>query len=370
MPNTPIYTMENTRKHFPVLSHSIYANTASAGLLNDDLMEWRQEHDLDYLIGGSTMKTKARFTEIPKIRETVAKYFGAKLENTALLPNFSLGVNILLEGLERNAKVLLVQNDYPSVNWPFETRNFKIAYAALDANLEDNILQKIKSDKIAVLALSLVQWVNGIKIDMDFLKSLKSEYPDLIIIADGTQFCGTTDFNFENSGIDVLGASGYKWLLGGYGNGFFLFKDGLKNRFSLNTMGFNAADTDVKAREDVRFAMHFEPGHLDTLNFGSLKFSLEYLESLGKSTIENQLKKLCVKAKNEFIELRLLEDAVLTRKSHSTIFNIKGDAALFQKLKNNNVVCSQRGNGIRFSFHFYNTEKDIDAIMQLLKTDI
>lgn len=362
--------MENTRKHFPVLSHSIYANTASAGLLNDDLMEWRQEHDLDYLIGGSTMKTKARYTEIPKIRKTVAKFFGALPENTALVPNFSLGLNMLLEGMEGDAKVLLVKNDYPSVNWPFEYRDFNISYAALDAHLEDNILQKIKSDKITVLALSLVQWVNGIKIDMDFLKTLKKGYPDLIIIADGTQFCGTTDFNFETSGIDVLGASGYKWLLGGYGNGFFLFKDGIKNRFSLHTMGFNAADTDVKARDDVRFAMHFEPGHLDTLNFGSLKFSLEYLESLGKSSIENHLKKLATKAKNEFTELRLLEGAVEGRKSHSTIFNIKGNEALFQKLSDNNVICSQRGSGIRFSFHLYNTEKDIDAIIKILKTGI
>ena len=362
--------MENTRKHFPVLSHSIYVNTASAGLLNDDLMEWRQEHDLDYLIGGSNMKTKAMHHGISKVRKTVAEFFGAKIDNTALVPNFSLGLNMLLEGLGLEHRILLVQNDYPSVNWPFECRDFKISYAALDANLEDNILEKIRSEEISVLALSLVQWVNGIKIDIDFLKALKKEYPNLIIIADGTQFCGTTDFNFEASGIDVLGASGYKWLLGGYGNGFFLFKDGIKNSFSLHTIGFNAANINLKGRDDIRFAKHFEPGHLDTLNFGSLKFSLDYLESLGKATIENYLKKLSEKAKMEFTALQLLDDAIVARKSHSTIFNIKGDDALFQKLKDNNVVCSQRGDGIRLSFHLYNTEKDIDVIVKILKTGI
>lgn len=360
--------MENTRKHFPVLSQYIYADTASAGLLNDDLMEWRQEHDLDYLIGGSNMKTKAMHDGIPKVRKAVASFFGATVEHTALVPNFSLGLNMLLEALVQDTKVLLVQNDYPSVNWPFENRNFKISYAALDENLEANILEKVKSDQISVLALSLVQWVNGIRIDMDFLKSLKREYPELIIIADGTQFCGTTDFNFEDSGIDALGASGYKWLLGGYGNGFFLFKDGIKNSFPLKTIGFNAANGNLKGRNDIRFAKHLEPGHLDTLNFGSLKFSLEYLESLGKGTIENQLKRLSAKAKKQFTELRLLENAVVARKSHSTIFNVKGDDALYKRLIENKVVCSQRGDGIRFSFHFYNTEKDIDEIVKLLKT--
>ncbi len=362
--------MENTRKHFPVLSQYIYANTASAGLLNDNLMEWRQEHDLDYLIGGSTMKTTAMRDGIPKVRKTVASFFGAKPENTALVPNFSLGLNMLLEGLGRDHSILLVQNDYPSVNWPFEYRNLKISYAALDANLENNILEKIKSEEISVLALSLVQWINGIKIDMDFLKSLKKEYPDLLIIADGTQFCGTTDFNFEESGIDVLGASGYKWLLGGYGNGFFLFEDGIESEFSLDTIGFNAANINLNGRDNIRFAKHLEPGHLDTLNFGSLKFSLDYLASLGKTSIENHLKKLSAKAKKEFTELELLEDSVMARKSHSSIFNIMGGNEVFQKLTDNNVVCSQRGDGIRFSFHFYNTEKDIDTIVQLLKTGI
>ncbi|MGB6150708.1 MAG: aminotransferase class V-fold PLP-dependent enzyme [Pricia sp.] len=359
--------MENTRKHFPVLSQYIYANTASAGLLNDDLMEWRQEHDLDYLIGGSRMKTKSMLNDIPKVRKTVADFFGAAVENTALTPNFSLGLNLLLEGLDRKHKVLLVQNDYPSVNWPFERRDFNISYAALDANLESNIQEKIESENISVLALSLVQWISGIKIDMDFLKNLKKRYPNLIIIADGTQFCGTTDFNFQDSGIDILGASGYKWLLGGYGNGFFLLNEDVKNSVSLKATGFNAAEANLNGRDDIRLAKQLEPGHLDTLNFGSLKFSMEYLLSLGKSNIEHQLKKLSGKAKKEFTELGLLEDAVTSRNSHSTIFNIKGGDALFQKLTDNSVICSRRGEGIRFSFHFYNTEKDIDAIVQLLK---
>lgn len=353
-----------------MLSHSIYANTASAGLLNDNLMEWRQEHDLDYLIGGSDMKTKAMLTGIPEVRKTVAAFFGAITENTALTPNFSIGLNMLLSGLDKNSKVLLVENDYPSVNWPFEYRQFKVSYVKQDENLEDNILQKIKAGDISILALSLVQWVNGIRIDMDFLKSLKKDFPNLIVIADGTQFCGTTDFHFADSGIDILGTSGYKWLLSGYGNGFFLFKDGIKERFTMETIGFNSANIDIEGRDNVRFAKHFEPGHLDTLNFGSLKFSLDYLSSLGKSKIEEHLKNLSEKAKEEFAELGLLEDAVVARKFHSTIFNIKGDDTLFESLKAQNVVCSQRGGGIRLSFHCYNAKKDIDAIVRILKTEI
>lgn len=312
------------------------------------------------------MKTKAMHELIPQTRKTVARFFGSKEENTALVQNFTLGLNILLEGLADRKNVLLVENDYPSVIWPFECRRHTVFYAALNGDLEDNILDKLRSESISVLALSLVQWASGVKIDMDFLKAVKDEFPELIIIADGTQFCGTSDFNFEESPLDVLGASAYKWLLSGYGNGFMLFKDGMDRKFNLNTIGFNASGHNLKGRDEVPFVRHFEPGHLDTLNFGSLKFSLEYLEGLGMPEIEAHLKRLSRKAKKEFSDLGLLDDTTEKRKEHSTIFNIKGNDALFEALTDRGIVCSQRGNGIRFSFHFYNTESDIDELVKNL----
>ncbi len=362
--------MKNTRKHFPVLSQYIYANTASSGLLNDDLMEWRQEHDLDYLIGGSNFRNKVAAKLVSETRETVANFFGAKKENTALVQNFTLGLNMLLEGLGESHMVLLVKDDYPSVNWPFEYRGFNVSYVELNENLETAIVEKLKKEDISVLALSLVQWTNGYKISMKFLSEIKLKFPNLKIIADGTQFCGTSNFDFESSPLDVLGASAYKWLLSGYGNGFMLFKDGVEEMFTVRTIGYNASGHNLDARDRIPFANRFEPGHLDTLNFGSLKFSLEYLNTLGKGAIENQLKLLSKKAQEEFGELGLLPKSIVDREDHSTIFNIQGDSALFQQLTEKGVICSQRGEGIRFSFHFYNNEEDINEVVKILKTVI
>ncbi|MEX0362301.1 MAG: hypothetical protein AB3N10_15090 [Allomuricauda sp.] len=104
------------------------------------------------------------------------------------------------------------------------------------------------------------------------------------------------------------------------------------------------------------------------MSFGSLQFSLNFLETVGMENIQNQLKLLSQKAKQEFTSLGLLEDSVAKRDIHSTIFNIKGDQALFEKLSQEEVVCVLRGNGIRLSFHFYNTENEIDAIVDILKS--
>tara|TARA_R110002051_G_scaffold212227_1_gene277418 strand:- start:1558 stop:2643 length:1086 start_codon:yes stop_codon:yes gene_type:complete len=359
--------MQKIIKQFPILNQYVYANTAASGLLYDDLLDWRQEHDLDFLIEGSIMKAKS-LKMLGNTRKTVGQFFGCDPSNVALIPNFSIGINFLLEGLPKEHKVLLIDGDYPSLNWPFENRGYDITKIPLDEHLEVAILEAVKTKGISVLALSLVQWLNGIKVDLDFIKTLKKNFPELIIIADGTQYCGTESFHFEESGIDVLGASGYKWLLAGYGNGFMLFKDGIKKAFSPKAVGFNSANIDLTAKDAVSFNKHFEPGHLDTLNFGSLKFSLDFLSKIGIDNITSHLKSLSELAKKEFTALGLLEDAVINRSSHSTIFNIKGGDKLFQKLTENDVLCAQRGGGIRLSFHFYNTEKDIQKIVKLLKS--
>lgn len=359
--------MEKVRKEFPALRNQIYVNTPVFGPLYDSLLDWRQEHDLDFLLKASDMRDKS-LKIISDTRTTVGEFFNCKRENVALINNFSTGLNMLLEGLDTKEKVLLLVNDYPSVDWPFTSRGFPISYIKINEHLEQRIRNAVIKENISILALSVVQWQNGLKIDLEFLKDLKKEHPNLLIIADGTQFVGTTDFDFEDSGIDVLGASAYKWLLAGYGNGFMLFKDEVKERCSLKTIGFNAANARPELHNDIRFARRFEAGHLSCLNFGSLKFSLDFLSRIGKDKIELQNKKLIEKAKQEFTQLGLLQDSVVNKKGHSTIFNIKADDAIFQLLNDNDVICAQRGDGIRFGFHFYNTENDIDAIVRILKT--
>nr|WP_299385089.1 aminotransferase class V-fold PLP-dependent enzyme [Allomuricauda sp.] len=359
--------MQNLRKKFPVLQQCIYANTAATGLLYEDLMEWRQENDLDYLIGGSHMKQKW-YDKMSGVRSTVGQFFGCDSSHVALVPNFTLGLNLLLEGLPKTSKVLLVQNDYPSLNWPFESRNFERDYVKIDQNLEENIFERLRKGTYDVLALSLVQWISGVKMDLDFLKKVKEEHPDVLIIVDGTQFCGTERFDFSVSGIDILGASAYKWLLAGYGNGFFLVNEGATERFDLKAVGNWTVDRMGDSFENAPFCKRLEPGHLSSINFGSLQFSLEFLESIGRDSIGNQLQLLSQKAKREFTALGLLEETVVKRNDHSTIFNIKGGQSVFDKLIQNDVVCVLRGEGIRLSFHFYNTENEVDAIVDILKS--
>lgn len=354
------------RTHFPLLSQNTYLNTPAWGLLHEDLLEWRQEQDLDYLVEGSDYKIRS-LSMLDRTRERIGDCFRCPAERIALVPNFSLGLNLLLEGLPRDSKVVLLEGDYPSVNWPFETRGFEIRYVKLGAGVEEGLRQAIGEWGADVLALSLVQWVSGLLIAPAFLQDLKREFPGLLVIADGTQYLGAFGLDFDAGGIDVLGASGYKWLLGGNGNGFVLHTALAEARIDLRSSGFNASGGDLSARDRVSFARRLEPGHLDTLNFGSLHFSLGLLQELGTDRVEAYNRELSGKARDAFADMGILDPVAGQRADHGTIFNIADPGGLYRHLRKNDLVCSQRGGGIRFGFHCYNSENDLDRLTELIR---
>ncbi len=355
------------RSFFPALTRCIYADTAAAGLISEQLLQWRREQDLDLQLNASA--GWRNHTDILKdTRAVLGRFFKTTDSVISLVPNFSLGLNLLLENQDTRQKVLLIEEDYPSVNWPFERRGFNISYIKTSADIETRIMEEVSRKNIDILAISLVQWLDGLKINPEFIRHLKKEFPSLIIIADGTQYCGAFDLDFENSGIDVLGASGYKWLLAGYGNGFLLVRDECHSRFPIASVGFNSAEGNLDGMDTIRFCKQLEPGHLDSLNFGSLKFTVEMLSSIGMERIEAYNRSLLVKAMNEFGDMGLLSDTVMERKDHGSIFRLDVSKSVYEHLLHSNVRCSWRAGGLRLSFHFYNTEEEIDGIVEIVNS--
>ena len=358
--------MNGFRDYFSPLSSSTYLNTAAWGLLHEQVLEWRRQHDLDFFSGGSTFKFKA-LEILEQTRERVGACFHCETERIALVPNFSLGLNLLLEGLPEGSKVALLEGDYPSVNWPFEKREFKLLPISRKGEIEEQVRKVVSEKSPDILALSLVQWVDGLLVSQDFLRNLKADYPDLLIIADGTQYLGAFELNFKNSGIDVLGASGYKWMLGGNGNGFMLLKEGIETRIETRSAGFNSVAGDLSRKDAISLPRSLEPGHLDTLNFGSLFTALGLLQQLGLDQISDYNKTLSRTVRQALAERGLLDPQIAQRREHSTIFNIRGDRERYEQLESQGVVCSRRGGGIRLSFHCYNTENDLDRVLEILK---
>lgn len=354
------------KSEFPILENYTYLNTASAGLLPKSIVQWRHNHDQQLMEHASIFRDTHK-SHIGEIKEAVAMQLGAKKDQVALVPNFSLGINILLEGLPKGQKILLIEGDYPSINWPVEFRDLDISFVKLDAHLESNLAEAFEKVKPDVFMCSIVQYISGVLIDLDILKDLKEKYPNTLFVGDGTQYFGTRIFNFETSAFDIVGASAYKWMLSGYGNGFFLLKEGVEDRIFPSTIGFNSADAVFGNKNNINIIGRLEPGHQDTLNYGSLKKAIEFQESIGFNSISEYLSSFSKTIKEQLSALGYLPSWIEKRPTHSSIFNIKVDQKLFEKLKHEGIIASLRGNGIRVSFHWYNSHEDLQKLLETLK---
>lgn len=349
---------------FPIIQTCNYLNTASSGLISKKVFDFRNEYNqgifndfskIDYL----------EDEQVETLKSKIRTYFNANKAEVAILPNFSVGTNFIAEALPKSSKLVLLEGDYPSLNLPFERRNFEIEYAKINDKLEQNILEKVEHFKPDYLILSVVQFISGILIDLDFLIELKKNHPNLHIIGDATQYLGTTDFNFDMSAFSAIGTSGYKWLHAGTGNGFYLLKDDFLNTLNDKSVGSNSLIS--KPNGPLRKVGFLEPGHFNMHAIKSLEKALDFhFNEVGIMQIEQQIKTISSKAKKLFIEHHLLDINSAKRKTHSSIYNIKGNKSDLILLQKNKIVCALRGEGIRVSFQYFNNQADLDKLLAVL----
>ena len=336
---------------FPLLKKCIYLNTAYVGLMSKGLYDFRRKYDLDYINKGDHVYM-SKHQIVNKARISISKFFGSKINQTFVSSNFSSALRSVLEYFPKKATFLVLEEDYPSILNAVKERSFNYHKIPITVDLEINILKLIKEKRIDVIALSVVQWVSGLLIDIEFLKKIKLKFPEIIIIADGTQFLGGHLFNFQDSPFDFIAASGYKWLISGFGNGLFMISD---NFFDY-----------TKTNESILLEKIFD-GHSDLLGIESLNYSINNLQKKDFKSLINKKNKITLILKKSLKELNLLDSFSLKRKKHSSIFNVRLNHKEFGFLIKNNVRCVKRGDGVRVSTHFYNSKEDIENFVSLLK---
>jgi len=354
----------NFSEQFPILKEYTYLNTANSGLLAVDVANWRRNHDVNFIQGGSEFRANSHHV-FEALRGNFSESFGVKNSNVFLSPNFSTGFHSVLNGLSKNHRVLLLADEYPSLSYPVKSFGFDYLEVAIDQDFEYNIIKSIEEFKPTIFAFSFVQYISGLQMQSNFIKELRSTYPELILIADGTQFLGTSRFSFIDSGLDALIGSGYKWLLGGYGNGYIFLSDRIKEKLYQNRQSALLPNAPFLSGRD-HLSLNLEPGHLDSMNFGTLNQGLLYLKGIGFDKIEQDVKHLSSLARTELAKKGFIPEWMNERIEQSPIISLPLNQDQVNQLNGAKILASPRGTGTRISFHLYNNENDLDRLLAVL----
>lgn len=352
-------------KHFDIPNDILYLNTPGNGLLPKTSKTWRLERDISFFDTASDLRDK-QLEFLVGVKQKVVDLFHSKFEQTFLTPNFSFGYNTLIDLLPKGYRYLVLEEEYPSLQYPIVNRKLNYIQIKPSTQLEEDLAGAIKFHKPDVLVLSIVQYISGLKVDLNFIKKLKKENPSLIILADGTQYLGTEPFNFTESGFDAVASSGYKWLLSGFGNGFICLSEQLVEVIREQTQDIPKPQAAMWANKSL-LSTYFEPGHQDTLSHGTLGHSLTFLSDIGLNNIEFHLQAL----KKEAYQLLGERGWLLPhtkRAIQSSVINIQVDPQLYPNLLNSGVKCFPRGTGIRIGLHLYNNLADIHRLINILES--
>lgn len=357
--------MKTPEDFFNIPEELNYLNTPASGLMPDVVRKWRVERDQSLHEPASHDREQQPFY-VDRLKQDIALFFGGDARRTFLVPGFSVGFNAVLGGLGREHVFLLLDNDYPAINFPVKSRGYKYHTVPFSSDLEERILAAIIEHKPTVFAFSLVHYISGIKISQEFVKELKRRFPELLLLADGTQYCGTEPFDFASSGLDFLGSSGYKWLMAGFGNGFCMLSEQLNDLLYTEAKRHGLPTEPFMAHKTL-LSTYFEPGHQDSLCYGTLHRSIQFIQELGWTCFMERLDPLSQKAKQAFMDRKLLADHIAHRhESHSTLFNLALIEGADKFLESKNIRCCLRGGGVRVGFHIYNTEKDLEHLLAVL----
>jgi selenocysteine lyase/cysteine desulfurase len=195
---------------------------------------------------------------------------------------------------------------------------------------------------------------------------------------DAIQSLGAIAFDAQSCFADFVVADGHKWMCGPEGTALFYCRQAVQDKLRLRQYGWHmlkdAFDFSHQTREIevASNAQRFECGSPNMLGITALNASLGLLLDIGIESIQSQ-----VTANADYLHSQLQTIDGITILSPTAAGRYAGivtfqkrdidNLKLYQYLQDNNVLCAFRGDGVRFSPHFYTDKNAMDKALDLVR---
>jgi len=235
-------------------------------------------------------------------------------------------------------------------------------------------VEKAVDDKTVAVAISHVEYVNGFRHDLRAISEIAHEHGAYIIV-DAIQSAGAMQIDIKRDDVDFLTTACYKWLLSPPGAGYLYIKGELIEKFEPPFVGWASVKQEIFETIDFydiwslrlsETASRFEVGSPSSIGLRGATEALKMLLDAGIEKIESRILKLTghlIEAvKNLGLKLQTPEETPY--RSGIVNFKIDKPQEVAKKLSSKGIIVSARTHGIRVSPHFYNTEEEIDKLME------
>jgi len=363
---------------FPLSKEITYLNHAAVSPWPSSTTKAITDFAIENNIFGATYYPKWNKVET-NLRSNLALLINApSADDIALVKNTSEALSMVAHGIswQANDNIVTSDEEFPSNRIVWESladKNVLLKQVNLKYNPEDNLIAAC-DENTKLLSISSTQYSTGLTLDLVKL-GLACKERNILFCVDAIQTIGALDFDTQKIHADFVMADGHKWMLAPEGLSLFYCKKEIRSQLKLHEFGWRMTEDlynfDSPTWKPAESARRFECGSPNMLGIHGLNASIELLLQIGMHKVEELLLEnteylFSLLNKNKNID-------VITSQKQGQYAGIvsfkhtkKNQDELFSYLWSNNIICAQRGEGIRFSAHFYTSKEQIMKAADLL----
>ncbi|AYF86078.1 aminotransferase class V-fold PLP-dependent enzyme [Pseudomonas sp. JS3066] len=316
-----------------------------------------------------------------RLRERLVRLLNSPTTaDLALVKNTSEALSFVAFGLDWAAgdQVVISDQEFPSnrVVWEALKRyGVETVQVSLEGADPEGALLAACGPRTRLLSISAVQYASGLRLNLHRLGH-ECRRHGVLFCVDAIQQLGALPFDVQAIDCAFAMADGHKWMLGPEGLGVFYCRSDLREQLKLHEYGWHMlehpGDYERVDWEPSRTARRFECGSPNMLGAMALEASLSLLEEVGMEQVAVAIAERVQWLQDGLANIpgtQLLSPLNPMRRAGILSFRLDGwdNQRLFERLRAEQVVCAQRGGGIRFSPHFYTEPRVIDETLALLR---
>ena len=365
----------------------IYLNHASVSLMPLVSIRAMTDFLISYnSVGPDSIDSESLVTnKLRNTRKIIAELVKCQPEEIILTQSTTDGVNAVANGLsfDSDSNVIIRgmahehhANYYP---WLRLSNKLQIKNLKVDQNGFFSIeeLESFVDNNTKLVTLSHALYNTGSILPVEEVGEIL-EKKNVPYFLDTAQTIGCIgDFNVDTTKCDFMSFNGSKWLCGPMGTGLFYCKKSSSDLLEPTAIGGESAmiydETKLAFKE---MPEKFQTGFRNYVGMVGLESSVNYLLQFGIHNIRDKIMKLANQLRDELLKI---SDVTMygpdepEKRTSIISFNIKGHEpkTIVEKLEKQKIVLAVREildkKIIRVSPHFFNTESEIQTVIDAIK---
>ena len=327
-----------------------FLNTPTYGLPPQFLVDALQECIADWQAG--TMEASSFDEPVRAARAGYAALTGVPVDSVAMGGTVSAVLGLVAAAIPDGSRVATLPGEFTSTTFPFAAQAAR-GVTVTELTADDLVASAADYD---VVTASLVQSADGAVLDVEALRASVAG-TDTLTVIDVTQAVGWKRIDLRWA--DVTAAAVYKWLLAPRGTAWMSLSDRVTRIMTPHAANWYAAEEPWQTIYGLPLRLADSARRFDTspswFSVLGSALTLPWLASLDTAAVEAHALGLANRLRAE-LQLPQQDSAIVS-------ISIT-DAA--ERLGRAGIRASIRAGAVRVGFHLYNTEDDLDRLVDAL----